>query len=215
MDMLNRHPRITAKAEVLVNLKEDGADAQARWLEKLYHPLNPWIKAVGHKTKLWDVVDLDGFSESLQKYNVHTIVLSRQSALKAVVSAIRSAALFENTGRWELVKDKDRLGVTAVDPADVVERLKSWEYSEHQLNAFVGKLDTPRLDLNYETLVSDTADVLARVSQFLGVKVNPKQLMKSRIKKLTSDDLRDVVDNYEEMVDEICEAGFSRYVDVE
>lgn len=213
MDMLNKHPQITARAEELVNLKDAGAQAQESWLLRLYNPKRPWIKAVGHKTKLWDVVDIDRFRSILCDLNVRIIVLSRQNALKAVVSSIRSIELFERTGRWELVSENDRVEKTRVDPEDVIRRLKSWDFSVNQLDAFVASVSLPQLLIDYESLVGETESTLRKFGDFLEVKVVPERLMKSRIKKLTTDDLSQAVANYKELAEALRGTEYAHYLD--
>lgn len=213
MDMLDRHRWIRARPEVLVNLKEAGHEAQAAWMRRLYTRRPPWVKAVGHKTKLWDVLDPDGLRAMVHELGVRVIAMRRREPVRAVISSIRSHELYERTGLWELRDERDRPGPTRIDPDQLLERLGHWDAAERQLDAFIGTLDTPKLDLWYEDLLDDRDAELARVGSFLGVRVLPRVADRSPIRKLTPADLRDAVANYDEIRDHLARSEGSTALD--
>jgi LPS sulfotransferase NodH len=213
--LLMSHPDINAVYERFSVLKQKGATVkeQLEWADKFLTP--PFIgrkAVVGFKTKLVDVLDLEGFSRLLQKKNAHILQMQRRNRIKAVVSRINARRLYEASGKWNLYQESDRMPPMTVDPDEFARFLKEREQADQDLESFAVQLGLPRLKLIYEDLLRDRDAVLNTVFAFL--KVRPKPVQGSTLKH-TKDNLREVVINfddlrsryvgtpYEEMFDEV------------
>jgi LPS sulfotransferase NodH len=198
--LLNSHPDILAQGEKLDILKQKGHNAQTqlKWTrEFLTPPLIGRNKARGYKTKLKDVLDQDGFAQLIQEMNCKIIQLRRHNSVKAVISTINARRLWEASGNWNLINDdSSRMPAFAVDPdefANLLQQRKSWD---EELEAYVQRLQLPTLALYYEDLLKDEPTFIQNVYSFLEVKPKPAQGITL---KHTSDDLRDVIVNFDEL----------------
>jgi glycosyltransferase involved in cell wall biosynthesis len=197
MDALNRHPKIMARMEMLVALKEKGADLQLKMAERYFH--RPFLNrslAVGFKTKLEDVLDLDGFAGLLKALDVRVIVLQRQNQVKAAVSWLNALRLKERTGRWNLYAEEDRLPPFSVKKAELEAALNHLEREREDIETYVASLGLQTFRTCYEDIFTNRGLTFMRIFSFLGVchvEVSGKSL------KNTPDDLRCVLKNFEEL----------------
>lgn len=199
VSMLSDHPEINMVYERFSVMKIGGetAAAQLAWAQDFYSPaIVGRDKAIGFKTKLKDVLDLDGFTQLLCDKQVHIIHMQRQNVVKAVVSKINAKRLHDKTGNWNLYKDSDRLPPALIDLNEFEELIQEREALDQELNEYVAQLDLPKINICYEDMLQDRDAVLKQVFQFLNVKWFA---VKSKTKKNTSDDLRDVIENYDEL----------------
>ena len=197
--LLGAHPHIGAIYErfAVLHQKGLGAAEQLDWLRDYYSPpLLGRIGAIGFKTKLVDVLDLDGFTQVLHDKQVKVIHMQRRNRVKAVVSRINARRLYEATGNWNLYQEQDRRPPMQIDLAEFHQFMQEREEADDTLSAYVGGLQLPRLRVCYEELQTERDRVLREVFGFLGV---PFQPVKGKTKKHTSDDLRDVVLNFDQL----------------
>ena len=195
--LLTSHPDVQAVYERFAVLKQkgEGAKEQLDWLRAYFTP--PLISrkaALGFKTKLVDVIDLDGFTRVLREKGVSIIQMKRGNRVKAVVSRMNAARLHDKSGNWNLYKEEDRLPPMQVDPQIFAQYLQEREEADQQLDQYVASLMLPTLCITYEELLTSRDDVLNRVFAFL--KVRP-MVLEGKTLKNTSDDLRDVVLNFD------------------
>jgi hypothetical protein len=195
---LDSHPRIRATGEMLAELKDHGAEAQLQWArESLTPPLIGRHAAIGFKTKLMDVLDPDGLAKLLKQMQLRTILLQRRNRVKLVVSWINSERLHLKKGKWQSYTEEDRPSVPfAIAVDDFQCRLETLEELTQRLKSYVSKLGLPTLSLYYEDLLLDGQKTFERIFSFLRVK--PKAVH-PRCIKTTSDDLREVIENFEEL----------------
>jgi len=203
--LLISHPQIEAVYERFAVLKQKGAGAkeQLDWVRSFFTP--PFIgrkAAVGFKTKLVDVADLDAFANLLKEKGCHIIQMKRRNRIKAVVSRINARRLHDKSGNWNLYKEEDRLPPMNVDLQEFATFLKEREDADNELDDFVTKLGLPTLLVTYEEIMTNKDQVLSRVFDFLKV---PHLPLEGKTLKNTSDDLRDVVLNFQEL--RSCYAG--------
>lgn len=214
---LRSHTRIQARFEVLVPLKEQGFAAQAQWMRNFFTlPSLVPFTAIGFKTKLTDVADVDEFANLLRSMDVRIIHLERRNVVKQAVSWLNSERLHEATGDWNLYREANRLPPLEADLTMFADYLNLLEQGKRWLRHYVDSLALPTLHITYEDLLLDFEETMARVLEFLGAP--PEQLV-SGVKKTTSDDLRVAVSNfrelraqysgtaYEPMFDEVLTAG--------
>ena len=197
--LLAEHPDIQAIYERFAVLKQQGqnAAAQLAWADSyLTRPLLARHAAVGFKTKLVDVLDLDGFAKLLQAKRCHIIQMQRRNRVKAVVSRINAKRLHDKSGNWNLYKSEDRIPPSDFDPAQFAEFLREREAADAALEAYAGRLQLPTVKLVYEDLLTDREATLNRGFALLRVRALP---LVGKTLKHTSDDLRDVILNFDEL----------------
>ena len=196
---LDAHPDVEAKGERLDPLRADGAAAQLDWTRRyLRGPLVNRHRAVGFKTKLRDVLDQDGFAALLHELDARVVLLDRRNDVKHVVSRITARALKDTTGRWNRYAGDDAAPTPAVhvEPDDFDARLRAVVAEKATIVDYVDRLGLPDLRVDYEDLLAAPDETFGAVLAFLGVRVLP---MTGATVKHTSDDLRDVIANFDEV----------------
>lgn len=197
--LLISHPDVEAIYEQFAVLKQKGAVAadQLSWARELYKiPFISKNKARGFKTKLVDVLDPGAFAALLKQNHVKVIQMRRRNRVKAVISRINARRLYETTGNWNLYDKNDRMPPMVVDHAQFDQFLKEREAADEELQAYVDGLNLPTLKIIYEELLTDKAAALKTIFDFLNI---PNKAVQERTLKNTSDDLRDVVVNLDEL----------------
>ena len=124
------------------------------------------------------------------------IYLYRENTVKRVVSLLNAIRLEEATGWWNLHKEKNRPGPFEIDPEDFDDRLRRMSASKIETEEQARSLGLPTLTFKYEDILKDVEGVRRTVFAFLGVKhieVDGSPL------KTTSDDLRDVIINFDDL----------------
>lgn len=194
---LNAHPKIEAKGEVLDPMRTDGPQAQLEWTRKyLRGPAINKHKAVGFKTKLRDVLDQDGFATILNDVDAKIIYLDRRNDVKHAISRITARRLKDTIGRWNRYDGDQKLDPIDVDFEDFQTRLDAVEAEKTTISDYVNQLDRPLLHLDYEDLLADPTATFHQILAFLGLPPAPIQ---GTTLKNTSDDLREVVTNFDEL----------------
>jgi LPS sulfotransferase NodH len=192
---LDAHPAITAKGEVLDPLRPQGPQAQLDWTRRYFRgPIVNRSKAVGFKTKLRDVLDQDGFARILTELDARLIYLDRRNDVKHAISRITARRLKDTTGRWNRYDGDSTMEAFDVDVEDFATRLEAVEAEKATISEYVGAVDRPLLHLDYEDLLAEPDATFHRVLAFLGLPPSP---IRGNTLKNTSDDLRDVVTNFD------------------
>jgi len=194
---LDAHPKISAKGEVLDPLRPVGPEAQLDWTRRFFRGrlVSPY-RAVGFKTKLRDVLDQDGFAAILDEYDAKLIYLDRRNDVKHAISRITARRLKDTTGRWNRYDGDARLDAFPVDVTDFEARLEAVEAEKATIAAYVERLDRPLLHVDYEDLLADPTATFHRLLGYLGL---PPAPIRGSTLKNTSDDLREVVTNFDEL----------------
>ncbi|HZJ25704.1 MAG TPA: hypothetical protein VFF40_01600 [Acidimicrobiia bacterium] len=192
---LDGHPDVEAKGERLDPLRAAGAPAQLAWTRRyLRGPIVNRHRAVGFKTKLRDVLDTDGFARLLDEFDARVVLLDRRNDVKHVVSRVTARRLRDTTGRWNRYGDEAAAAPVEIDPADFDARLRAVVAEKASIAEFVAGLDRPSLHVDYEDLLATPDATFGRVLDFLDVRRRP---IRGATEKHTSDDLRDVLVNFE------------------
>jgi LPS sulfotransferase NodH len=152
--------------------------------------------ALGFKTKLVDVLDMEGFTHLLQKKHCHIIQMRRRNMVKAVVSRINARRLYEASGNWNLYKESDRMPPLAIDFQEFDQYLLERRQADQALDAYVGGLDLPKIKVDYEDLLVNRDVIMQKLFAFIHVR--PQQLQGKTIKN-TRDNLREVVLNFDDL----------------
>jgi LPS sulfotransferase NodH len=197
--LLESHPDIRQLYEQFGGMRKkgQGAKEQLDWARDFFTPsVIGRVGAVGFKTKIADVLDLEGFARLLREKRCHIIQMRRLNLVKAVVSRFTGRRLNEETGRWNLYKQEDRQPAMRVDPVEFDTYLKERESAYAYLETYVRQLDLPTLKIFYEDLMLDRDAVVRSVLAFLRVK--PRALVGTTLKH-TSDNLREAILNFNEL----------------
>ena len=197
--LLVSHTHIDAVYERFAVMENKGATAmeQIEWSKQYWNKsLINKAAARGFKTKLINVLDQKLFRNLLIEKNVHIIQMQRQNTVKAVVSKINAKRLHDQSGYWNLYKETDRMPPMEIKVDDFQSLLTERENLEAELNQFTAELRLNKMVINYEDLLSDREAVLKSLFKFLNVEY---KFVESKTLKHTSDDLRDVVLNFDEL----------------
>ena len=197
--LLMSHPHIHAIYERFAVLRKKGASAQEQldWASNFYNiPLLSRKAALGFKTKLVDVLNLEGFTDLLTRKNIRVIQMQRRNRVKAVISRINAARLHEISGKWNLYNETNRLPPIEVDLDQFDLYLKEREVADNQLNGYVDQLNLPKHKIIYEDLLVDKDNTLREIMDFLNVKHVPLQ---AKTLKNTKDNLSEAVLNLDEL----------------
>ncbi len=199
VNMLKSHPDIMADYERLDVMKQENKTAaeQLAWVrEFLTPPLVGKYKAVGFKTKLKDVLDMDGFTHLLQQKRPHIIHMQRRNVIKAVVSRVNARRLHDKTGTWNLYNESDRLAPAVLDFEQFDTMVRNREAQDAALSEFVARFNLPKMVIAYEDLLQNRDHILRELFDFLHVRWVP---VAATTKKNTGDDLREAIANYDEI----------------
>ena len=203
---LDAHPSVRMLPEVFGDMgfktpieeREGRAAEQLQWLDRFFsEPVGPGLLARGFKTKMTDVLDVRGFTERLRARKVHVLHMTRRNLVKLAVSELNAARLHRERGVWNLEPGQEALPPFRVDPEAFDEMLRRKERFEGLLADYVrNELALPTLSLAYEDLLRDREAVLDRIWGFLGV---PGARTEGSLRKNTSDDLRRVLLNFDDL----------------
>ena len=197
MSALRDHDEVRATGELIGPLRTEGWTAQSARIEEWMHrPFLAPEKATGFKTKLVDVGDRDGFRGVLDAEQYRVIVLARDNHVKHVVSRANAKRLKELTDRWNRRPGDDELPPVTIDIAEFDEALARVQEHQDDIEAWAATLSRPVLRVTYEQLLADGQATFDQVCEFLGVGARPLQ---GRTEKATKDDLRDALENFDEL----------------
>lgn len=195
--VLASHPQITALGEELRDREKDGATAQLDWSRKfLTPPLVGRHRSRGFNVKLVHLADRDAFAELLREKNCRILHMARRNRIKSVVSRMNGSRLFDKTGMWGLFDKSNRPPALTVDLAQFDEYLRHRERVDRELEDYVGRLGLRTLNLYYEDMLRDEDGFLKKLYAFLDVDPHP---VKGQTLKITSDDLRQAIVNFDEV----------------
>ena len=195
--LMKSHPQIYALSEELRDLEKQGADVQMEWSSKfLTPPLMGRHKAIGFNVKLVHICAPDRFARLLSERECKVIHMQRRNRVKAVISRLNGERLYDKTGMWGLFDASNRLPPMEIDLAKFEEYLKHREKMDLEMESYVKGLGRPMMPLYYEDLLADQNTFLQQLFTFLEVDPFP---VKGQTLKITSDNLREVVQNIDEL----------------
>ena len=208
VDGLCRHPRIRADGEILVGRSPD---EQRSTLRRLYAGRRT-RSAIGFKTKLKDVADLDLLRSCIVENELVVFLMRRRDLLRLAISRINARRLHAETGRWN-VRASDR-AVSGADVAveELVDALVRCRDDVLRLDDFIASSGVVPCEIEYADILEDPDGVLAMVQQWLGVEHRP---LASSVVKNTNQDLAAAVGNIETLRRELASSEWSSVFDVD
>lgn len=202
MDALSTEGSVRALMEYLAGRKAEGSEAQHAWARAFYTAdYGPEVRAVGFKVKDSDLADPTGFGVLLRRLNVRVVHMTRDNTVKAVLSMINSFRIHEKTGLWTVWKDEDRPGPMRIAGSELEALVKIRQRQEERLSGYVSSLGLPTLRISYEQLYSGLGGVIDRLNLFLGTSISAEIGGRARTKKVTSNDLRSSLTNFDELAE--------------
>jgi hypothetical protein len=206
-DRVNAHPNVIMEPEVWggwgfqlqQNELSDHIQKQHDWLSTFYlKERHSGAKAIGFKTKLSDVLDKRYFMNFLREHQIRIILLTRRNTIKLVISEINAQRLFDQASTWNLMSESSRLPSFTLDLDKFNEQLQWREKVEQWLTSYCSILNLPTKIFYYEDMLSDSQEFFAQLYDFLRV---PFRDTVGKTLKNTPNDLRQVINNYEELLD--------------
>lgn len=195
--LLNSHPEILALSEELLDLKEEGAEAQMAWARDfLSPPLVGRYRVRGFNVKPHDTLDLDAFGRLLQEKQCKILHMQRRNRVKTAISVINGRRLAAQTGKWGLFDKANQPPSFTVDFEEFDRAIKHREEWDQKLEEYIRRLQLATLPMYYEDLLQDKDAFLDRVFTFLEVKPWP---VEAKTLKITNDDLSKVIENFDEL----------------
>lgn len=189
---MNAHPNVLGLNETLMDMT---AEQQRQWtLRFLTPPLIGRKGAIGFKIKPVQLADPAGYAQLLREKKPRIIHIWRRNRIKSVISHLNGKRLEKATGMWNLYDESRRLPPFEVDFAEFEEALRNRERTDRESADYVSSLGLPTLSITYEEMLQDINAVLARTFEFLNV---PPLPVKPSTFKATSDDLREVITNFD------------------
>lgn len=135
-----------------------------------------------------------------RKLPLRVVLLVRTNSLKQAVSEMSA----EKRGNW--ASDRSRAGGTeaiAIETFDIAElqkKVKALSHRSIRLRRLMQSLHAEELEITYEELQTNPKALYGRVFDFLGVPPPPADFEYSAgFTKLLSDDLREVIANFDEV----------------
>ena len=126
----------------------------------------------------------------IEKENISIIHLIRQNVFKKHLSYLtkQKRGIAHSTVNIELVK-------VFCDPSTIIEILDYSIKSQNKRKEIFP--DNPYIEITYEAFLNNYAEPYKKILSFLGVK--QWAMPQSKLKKLNSDSLRGIIENYDEV----------------
>jgi LPS sulfotransferase NodH len=124
---------------------------------------------------------------------VPIIWLQRRNRIKHAISVIKRVRM--KLGHFNY---KEILPPIAISPDEIEQHIKFIEDFENEAHQFLQALTNSRIPVFYEDLLSDMDTELIKISDYLDMPIDSQHLI-SGYQKVTSDDLKYALSNYEEV----------------
>jgi LPS sulfotransferase NodH len=141
----------------------------------------------------------------MQEEQFKIIYIFRENVLKLHVSHVRA----QLTDVWV---SKEPVGQTQVNipVRNLFDTLERLENQQRQQSEMIRRMQLPHIELVYERLAQDYRQELLPVLDFLGV--DNEVGLKTELRKITSDDLGQVIENYQEVADTLTSTKYEQYL---
>lgn len=208
--LLRSNPRVEIPGEVFRLLK--GSSCREVW-KRIFGRHLPWVRYVGFKIfyyhpedsqdrEVWDIIRNDP--------NIKIIHIKRKNLLRTYISKL----IAQKTGAWNSSQEnvpiaKEDKQVT-VDVEHCITELRdtiSWE------DTYGKKMfpQHPYMEITYEELTGNLQSTIDKIMHFLSLK---KMRVNSKLKRQNPEKLKDLVNNYDELVNALSETEFYYLVEL-
>jgi hypothetical protein len=215
IDVFNQHPQVKFEGEVLETFKgkTDMSIRQTEWIKVLFGSENAsQYKAVGFKTKYYDIPCKDAFCRSLQDFRPTILFSDRRNVLKQALSRLRIEKFAEikrqemgeeewrrfsrSNDIWNLFEKIVGIGKIKVDLTELNSWVLFYEQETTRLKNFLKGLDLDVVHYDYEDIINDPQVFFEKMFRLLGVE---SIAYETRIFKHTPDNLSEAIENFEEL----------------
>ena len=168
--------------------------------------------AVGFKTKLKDVADLDLLRSCIAERDLVVILMRRRDLLRLAISRINARRLHAETGRWNVRGSDRRVGGADVTVEELVDALTRCRDDVRRLDDFVASSGVTPCEIEYADILAEPEAVFAKVQELLGVERRP---LASSVVKNTRQDLAGAVGNIDALRRELASSEWSSVFQVD
>jgi len=204
---LDSHPNISMKGEFLAG---EDSKAQEKIIRNLYSKVPNGIQAIGFKTRLRQIIDRKKFLELMDEFEVKVIVMYRRNLIKLALSEVNSLRLFKKYGKWNLFEGKKPLPLFAPTIEEFDKTFQSRKAYEEKLQAFMTEIKRDMIVRDYQDLLDDREKLFNEFFEFFGVEPFP---LKSPIRKNTSENMREILLNYDEIKNYYSDTPYAKMFD--
>ena len=153
------------------------------------------------KISPYQILNKQAFVEFIKQNDIKVICLTRKDIVRRAVSEYRSDLLYEKIGVHNMTNSQDTsvLGPTKLEKANFLSFLERSLLGVKDVSSMADLLAKNNVDLfhlNYEDLLKNTDSSLAELESFLNTEIKVRQT--GKIKKITDDNLQNVISNYDE-----------------
>jgi len=210
LSMLRGHPQLYAAEELLWHRPTDVEPVLRQWEHQMKEIPN--VEAIGYKVGPSQIMNKSSFLASLhmRKEKTKVIALHRLNRVKAAISICRarSDALRRcNAPNWHLRLSEGanctKVPASHINTVDLMEELKQREIEDAvlvNLLSSISETGVPIKHITYELLLlGNTTAVVFSILRFLGLSVEKWKIPPPELLKVTSDNIRESVSNFEEV----------------
>jgi len=198
LGMMKPHPEIRFLEEILDD--DHGKNEISDQVRKVEHaftnPPSSMYRALGFKTKFYDIKDTDSFCKRLQQHNAKIIHMRRRNVVKGGISNLRAIALRKKQGQYNIQYKSEQLDSIKIDPKTLSQEIKGRADQERMIRDFISESNLESMDLFYEDLLTNRSKTIKSFSNFVGITT---YIFNPDTEKNTSDDLRQAVTNFDEL----------------
>ncbi len=198
VDLVRQHPQVIGRMETLQRGETHEAQVEAvrDYFEsrRESHP----DAAIGFKDRIWHFHEPDALLGTMQEYDPVFFVMRRPNLVRRIVSVLRGRQLREVSGKVNLWTGMERPPPAAIDIEDFAGRLRSLGYREQEMEDALDRVGIEPFEVDYQHLRYHPNEVTAEFFEAVGVEPMPG--LESGVGKLTPDDLREVVLNFDELI---------------
>ena len=151
------------------------------------------------------VVEPALFLELAAEFGTRIIRLRRRDLVKQAISWVRGVRLSKERNQWFLNTNQQPLGPSPVSVDDLESTLHWLQKSRDDHAAVFQTYPGPTLLVDYEDMLFDWERTQHRVLEFLGARPLP---LGAYYQKVTDDDLRLAVSNYDEIESFLVRSGW-------
>lgn len=218
-DLIRAHPRAYGFAEPIEGFVRGGRAAFAEWLEDYFilpsfieYPHEVPDPALMFMTTKINRHDTDLFP-MFNRYGVKYLRLYRENVLKQAVSYLVARRLFSKNRNFNLQRNEDgefkeRREKIFVDPEMLLAKVERYQKAEQIVDDMIATYaEGAVMSISYEQLVSGEIG-LRKVLEYFDLEWVP---VSSRHVKVNSDDLSEVIDNFDEVVDVVRRTRFAHF----